>query len=158
MEEEKKAKNYAYHLLSYRWYSRKELEKSLEKKGFNQDVIDNILEQLERENYLNDQRFAENWLNFRGNNKLLGKKRLQYELREKGISSNLLEQELDSFFTGEKEFSLALQAAQKKANLYQNMDKEKYLRRMTNFLVRKGFTYDLIKKVLNKLEEEGREE
>jgi len=157
MEEElKRAKNHAYRLLSYRWYTRKEMEDNLLQKGYQQEIIVKTIRHLEENKYINDQRFTENWLESRAQRKLLGSRRLKQELKERGIDDNLIREKLEGNFPQEKELELAVNAARKKAALSANLDKEKFNRRMIAFLQRKGFGYEIIKQALSQLEEEGR--
>lgn len=156
MEEEiKKAKNDAYRLLSYRWYTKKEIESALLKKGYKDVVIATVIQQLEEDKYIDDQRFTEIWLENRAERKLLGARRLRYELKEKGIADSLIQRKMEELFSQEKELELALAAARKKANLCASLEKEKSIRRVTAFLQRKGFSYAIIRQVLDYLEEEG---
>lgn len=159
MEEEiKRARSLAYKLLSHRWYTKKEMKESLLNKGFSLETVRIVLEELEKDKYLDDQRIIEIWLEGRAERKLLGKTRLRQELMQKGISSELIDFQLEERLSEEREWQLALMAARKKRVGIECLEREKYLRRMYAYLQRKGFSINLIKKVLQELEEEGKED
>lgn len=155
-DDTRQARSYAYRLLSYRWHTQKEIEEKLLNKGYSRKIIEIVLQELEENKYINDQRFAENWIGARSERKLLGKRRIKQELKDKGIREDIIEKNIEMFFSIEKEVELALQAARKKAYQANILEKSKFVRRLTSFLQRKGFDYQTIKKVIEILEEERR--
>jgi len=144
----------AYRLLSYRWYTKKEIETKLIQKGYSKEMVQVVISELEEMRYLDDQRFTMNWIEGRAQRKLLGKKRLKQELKDKGIEERIILQKLEDFFSAGKDLELALLAARKKASLSRDLDKDKLKRRLADFLQRRGFDYQIIKKVITILEEE----
>lgn len=72
-------------LLARREHSRRELSQKLSKRFPETDVIPQVLDRLEEENLLSDQRFTEAYIRARSN-KGFGPQRIQIELREKGVS------------------------------------------------------------------------
>ena len=84
------AKQKAYRLLSLRPHSEKELEKKLWEKGFSAAVVKETLEKLRELKYLNDASFAGQWARNLAVNKLWGNKKIVLNLREKGVSAELI--------------------------------------------------------------------
>ena len=82
-EAPKIAKSQAFKYLSYRDRSKKEVALYLKKKGHAPPVIQATLHELEKLNYINDNRFAMEWGLWRVEVKRFGKKRLQHELSAK---------------------------------------------------------------------------
>lgn len=78
----------ALSLLSHREHSKKELATKLKTKGHEEEEITATIERLEEMNYLNDKRFAEIFVRSRLS-KPLGASRIQQELVQKGIHSEL---------------------------------------------------------------------
>lgn len=81
-------------LLARREHSRTELRRKLKKKGFDEDNIDQVIEQLLINNLLSDERFTETYINMR-KHKGYGPLRIEQELRERGVDAELAEQFLD---------------------------------------------------------------
>lgn len=82
-------------LLVRREHSRKELKGKLFQRSFSQDMVENILDQLEQEGFLNDARFAEAFVYYRyGRGQ--GPERIRSELMERGIEGQLVTQPLNS--------------------------------------------------------------
>lgn len=76
-------------LLSRRDHSRKQLFDKLGQRDFEPDEINPVLDKLESENLLNDERFAESYLNQRIQ-KGFGPLRIKHELNEKGINPEII--------------------------------------------------------------------
>lgn len=78
----------AYNYLSYRARSAREIRDHLVKKGHSELVIGETLEHLARYGYVNDLEFARQFVCSKDN---WGPRRLQFELRRKGIESPVIE-------------------------------------------------------------------
>ena len=76
----KKAKAHALQYLSYRDRSKWELNQYLCKKEHSPSVIQKTLDYLTELNYVDDQRFALQWGQYKINKNKLGKNRLYLEL------------------------------------------------------------------------------
>lgn len=79
----------AMRLLTRREHSCQELQQKLKHKGFDESLVHQILEDLERQGLLSDERFAESYFRFR-RSKGYGPIRLQQELRQRGISDEII--------------------------------------------------------------------
>ena len=99
----KTAKSQAFKYLSYRDRSKKEVALYLEKKGHTPSVTQTTLQELEKLNYINDERFAMEWGRWRVEVKRFGKKRLQHELSAKGVSSSIIETALTDLYDSHPE-------------------------------------------------------
>jgi Uncharacterized protein conserved in bacteria len=80
------AKMAIYAALSRRAHSRKELAQKLQRKGFSKDIIDLALAQAEQHGFINDQAFAQSFIQKRLRQTPLGVRKLQVELHQKGVS------------------------------------------------------------------------
>src|SRR3990167_11216420 len=110
-DEFERGKQIAYRFLSYRPRSKKDVEKKLKEKNISGENISNIISLLEKNNYLNDRKFTLNWLRYRMENKPLGRRSLEYELREKGVDSEIIKDSLDEVYTGEfDEYEVAVRS------------------------------------------------
>ena len=146
-----KAKNYILYLLSYRQYSKYEIQQKLKKKKYTISVIKQAISDLERVELINDRKFAEMWIDTRMRLKPKGKTALWQELREKGIDKSIIDSVLSNFEEKYDEFLIAKKLAQKRLKSYKNIDLEKSKQRIYNFLRRRGFSYETINEVLEGL-------
>lgn len=137
-----KAKAYAFRLLGYRARSKGELRQKLVEKGFSQETILQLQDFLEEYGLVNDVTFAQCWIRNRCNLKPMGKNRLKQELKSKGITGDIIAQELIAL-NDEREYELALNLAQKK--LSRGLAK---LEKIAPFLERRGFSYQVIRRVM----------
>jgi regulatory protein len=140
----KSAKNHALRYLSYRDRSKLEVTQYLEKKEHSHPVIQQALDALIKLNYVNDQRFALEWGRYKINKQKLGKTRLYLELLNKGIDKEILESALENLYEDNSETELAIQCARKKLNSLKGVEEEKKIRRLIQYLKRRGFSADII--------------
>ena len=149
-----KGKQIAYRFLSYRPRSKKEVERKLKEKKISGENIVSIISLLEKNNYLNDREFTLNWIRYRMENRPLGRRSLEYELREKGVDSEIIKDSLDEVYTGEfDEYEVAVRLAEKKiASLRKKkMEYNAFKRGIFSYLQRKGFSFSLIERVMSDL-------
>jgi regulatory protein len=145
-----RAKDAAYRYLTYRPRSRAEVGAKLRDKGFDEAVIQSTLSGLVRLGYLDDEKFARLWAESRVRLRAFGRRRIDRELREKGIDPSIVREALDGVFTVDQEIDIAQKAAAGKVKGMQCLDRETRRRRLAGFLERKGFPYDVIRDVLKK--------
>jgi regulatory protein len=80
--------------LARREHSRAELQRKLIEKNFTLDFVRAVLDQLETQDWLNEARFVESFIHSR-RQKGCGPVRIQQELRQRGITDDLLSQVLE---------------------------------------------------------------
>jgi len=149
-----KGKQIAYRFLSYRPRSKKEVERKLKEKKISGENISSIISLLEKNHYLNDREFTLNWVKYRMENRPSGRRSLEYELREKGVDSEIIKDSLDEVYTGEfDEYEVAVRLAEKKiASLRKKkMEYNAFKRGIFSYLQRKGFSFSLIERVMSDL-------
>jgi regulatory protein len=147
-----RAKNAAYRLLTYRPRSRAELKQKLVDKGFDEAIIEAVVDYLEKLGYINDRQFAEQWAAGRIRLRGFGRRRIEQELRNKGIGQDIIADALCGVFGTETELETARGVAEKKLNTMNFMDRETRRRRLAGFLGRRGFSFETIRKVLQETE------
>ncbi len=139
----------ALRYLERRARTEQELRKKLRDKQLPPQAIEAVLVKLKDLGYVNDQKYALDFQRSRDDYKPTGKQRLKVELYQKGVPKDVIETvQTDK----EKEFSLALRAAETRLRQYAGLDKEVFYRRMSGFLARRGFDYGTIKQVIDKLQ------
>ena len=149
----KKAKAHAFQFLSYRDRSHWELAQYLKKKEYSHPAIQQTLDYLTELNYINDQRFALQWSQFKINKNKIGRSRLHMELSSKGIDRAIIEKTLNAIYEDNPEKDLAEQCARKKWVSLKGTQKEKKKRRLVQFMQRRGFSSDIIYQSLKTLTE-----
>ena len=140
----------ALSLLSHREHSKKELITKLKTRGNTEEEINVAIEQLENMNYLNDERFAEIFVRSRLS-KPLGASRIQQELVQKGISSELAKIAIEE--ANADWFELAKQLKERKFGTAVSTDfKEKA--KQSRYLQYRGFDFEQIKYAISGQEED----
>jgi regulatory protein len=105
-----------------------------------------VIERLTEQGYLNDAEFGRIWVNDRERLNPKGKRALQYELRQKGLSEKDIQQALDDL----NEAELAWQAVEKQIRRWQNLDETAFRQKLAGYLARRGFDYDIIQLIFDK--------
>lgn len=119
------------------WLKRKKVHESLEKDLFNK---------LKRLDLIDDRKFAEWWIGQRIQFKSKSKRELISELRIKGIDKNTIEDVL--YGVGIDEVKNAKKLIQKNKYKWKRYNKQTARKKMGEYLARKGFAWEIIKKVI----------
>jgi len=142
-----KAYERALHYLSFRPRSRFEVNRYLGGKGIPGDVAREVVAKLEDARWLDDASFARFWVDNREDFKPRSRWALRTELRQKGVSDEIIEQALQDVNEEESVYRAALGRAQRLAHL----DYQTFRRRLGGFLQRRGFGYSLVKDTVERL-------
>lgn len=145
----KKARETALRLLSHRSRTKSELRRRLVGSGFPEDIVDELVERFSERGLLDDDRFSRDWVRSRTAGRPMGRARLAWELRSKGVDQPVVEaalQELDE----DAEYGLALSCARKKAEKADPKDPS-FKSKLGSFLRRRGFGWEVIRKVLDQV-------
>ena len=153
-DEGMRAKHHALELLSNGSYSKSQMIYQLGQKGFGPQAIDTTLEDLEQLGHIKDENFAKKWVTRRQRSKPKGKKMLEHELANQSIDKTTVDRVLAGI-DGAGETNIALQLAQKQAKLYQSLPPQVAKRRLHGFLLRRGFDYETIQSVIERVLIEG---
>jgi regulatory protein len=143
-----RATNIAYRYLSYRPRSYSEVEKKLRDKGFGDVTVGTVLSNLIRLGYVDDEKFADQWAQSRVRLRGLGRRRIEQELRDKGVDRDTARRVLDDVLTVDLEIETARRAAERKLTTMRTLDRETRRRRLAGFLERKGFSFAVIRQIL----------
>ena len=150
------ALNSAYYFLKFRPRTKTEVERNLIKKGtkykWSSSVIEKTLAHLEEVNMINDRDFIEWFVSQRNKAKQKSNFALRNELMKHGVSKDLLDEYFSEHIQDEEE--LGYQALQKKWIRFKHYDKPTRLKKSAAFLGSRGFSFDIIKKAMQRLEED----
>lgn len=134
----------AVRLLAMREHSRSELETKLSKKTESKDLLFAVLDELRKENYQSDSRFAESFVRSRAN-RGMGPIKIRSELKNRGVDSAIIDEYLDA--SAGKWFDRTAAVYQRKygdSPILQYSDWSKRAR----FLQSRGFTSEQINDAL----------
>jgi regulatory protein len=140
----------AIRLLSSRLHSEYELGARLKQKGYDALIIADTLEKLRGEQYLNDALFAEQLTNQRIGSQKKGRHWVKQELKFKGLQPEQISHALNQV-DGEVEYNSALELAVRKYNTDAHSDPLKAKRKTVAFLQRRGFSSDIISRVMKQM-------
>ncbi len=133
--------------LAYRPRSRGELSDYLRGKRVPERIIEEVLEGLAREGLVDDLAFAQYWVENRERFRPRSRVMLRYELRRKGLDEEVISETLAAVDEEES----ARRAAHQRASRYVCLDEKSFRQKMSQFLRRRGFTYHLIREVVDSL-------
>ena len=138
------AKQQAYRLLSYRSRSARELRDRLQQRGYGTSIIDEALRQLAAEGYVDDYKFALDWARYRLQARPMGRRRLAWELQQRGIEPESLEEVLREVYVEFDEATLAEQAIHKRLRTRGALLSVRERQQLARYLIGLGFEPDTI--------------
>lgn len=155
-DEIRKAYNIAIQYLARKMRSEKEVRQFLADKEIDEVIIQEVILKLYEFRFLNDEEFALAFVRTQLNTTDKGKEIVKGELREKGISENLIEQALQEYpFEAEHTKALSLSEKFVKKN---KRDSSKIMKqKLEQLLTRKGFSRAAIKAAIMETEMEKTE-
>lgn len=144
-----KCLNTALRFLSYRPRSEAEIRARL-RRGFEGETIDRVLLQLKARGMIDDAAFAQFWREDRESFSPRSRRLLKLELRRKGVDLELVGDVLE----GVDEEESAYRAAQGRVRLLAREDHDTFKRKLGPFLRRRGFSYEVIGRAIERLWDE----
>lgn len=144
----KRARRRTMHLLEKMDRTEAQIREKLRQGFYPEDVIEDAVAYVKEYHYLDDSRYAGNYV--RNQMEKKSRRKIQMELMAKGIGKEMAERALEEEHQRENEQELILKWVEKKHYSAKTADlKEK--QRMYQFLMRKGFQSDDILHVLDYL-------
>jgi regulatory protein len=111
-----------------------------------ESTINAVLAHLKEHGYLDDAAFAETYTRLRKENEKFGQRRVQQDLRNKGVPTNLIAPTVDAAYAQTNEETLARQHLERKR--MRKPQNEKETARIMRRLVGAGFSTGVIYKIL----------
>ena len=146
-----RAKNNAYALLRQRPRSEFEIRQRLKLKGYAGALVDEIVGDLKRTGDVDDEKFAMLWMESRMHSNPVGDVVLKHELKTKGVEDSIIEATLNRKAKNYDEFEVAFSMAGEQFERFKKLDRHKALKRVYDFLMRRGFKYDTIRRITEEL-------
>lgn len=145
----KRAKRRTLYLLKKMDRTEQEIRNKLKEGFYPSDIIDKAIEYVKGYNYINDESYTRRFIEYKRQYK--SKLQITLELRQKGIPKELINSVYDDLGFGEVE--LIEKLIKKKVTNVNEIDKIQ-LRKLYQFLCRKGFSYEDIDHAIAKVKEE----
>ena len=132
-------------------------ERLLEKEWTNGAIVDEVLEKLKEYDYLNDDQYAKALASSKLLRKPLGRRRLKQTLAQKKLDKETVERAVEKVYEKTPEDEVIDRAIKKRLRLKGKPETREDAKKFYDYLMRQGFSYDLISakmRELGKFEEE----
>lgn len=141
-----KATHRALYFLGYRARSEAEVRARLQRDEWPDDVIERVIERLRDQKFLDDQKFAEMWVENRSSLRPRGARMLQQELRQKGVDRESIEAALPDEDAELENAAFALRKLlRSKERAWEKLEERQRQQKAFQFLMRRGFQFSIAK-------------
>lgn len=130
--------SYALYLISHKMYSKKSLSDKLSSRGFEKEDIDKVINRFIELNYINDENFAKNLVDYL-QNKGKGPFYIKNELKQHDIDSEIISNIFDTATEDDELYLQILNIMKKKYSKFDGKDKNE-VRKIAMFFQRRGFS------------------
>ncbi|HEV8608079.1 MAG TPA: RecX family transcriptional regulator [Tepidisphaeraceae bacterium] len=137
--------------LSGRLHSREELRKKLLRQEYLPGMVEEVLEELARLGYVNDERFAKTKALAAAQHKHHGPRRAMVELMRAGVKREVAEVAVGEVYENNDNIGEARRLVEKQAGRLRKLEPQVARRRLVGMLVRRGFEYDAIRPVIEEV-------
>jgi regulatory protein len=145
-----RCKSSALKTIERSWKTEKEVIEKLKEKGYGEKAINKSIEFLKEYNYINDINYTKAYIKDKLN--LVGSQKIKYTLLKKGITKEIIEEELaDS--NKDDEQNTAFNLAKKKLEIIRKKESDNYKisGKLYRYLLSKGYDYDITSEVVKKV-------
>lgn len=137
----------AKRLIDRRPRAERELIVRFEQERIPQDVQQAVVRRLKDQGLIDDHAFTEAWIENRQVFRPRSARALRMELRQKGVSGKIIEQHLADFDDEQAAYAAAIKGARR----YRSSSRETYKRRLSAYLLRRGFDHSTISSVVTRI-------
>jgi regulatory protein len=130
-------------------------ERLLENDWAEEAIVDRVIERLKELGYLNDEQFAAGYASARLSARPLGRTRLRRDLQNKKLPSQITEQTLDEVYADGAEEDLIDRAIAKRLRLKGAPQTPEDVKKLFDYLMRRGFSYQLVLRKVRQLKTSG---
>ena len=140
----------ALHYLSYRPRSEAEVRQRLHRRGFNNEIVDEVIVCLKERGLIDDLAFAHYWKDNRLSFSPRSSRLIKLELRQKGVNIEMANEAVEDL----DDESAAYEAGLKKARVLSSLDYNEFNRRLSGYLRRRGFDHGTVRSTVERLWED----
>ena len=126
-----------------------EVRRSLARRGFSEHAAEDAIAQMERYGYLDDAAYAVAFVRGRAASRGHGPQRLRADLLKKGVSRDAIDKALEELDTDDLADSARRLALKRWRALAGEEDLRKRKKKTTDFLLRRGFSFDQVREALD---------
>ncbi len=143
--------NYALFLLNLSMRTEGEIREKMKARGYIPKVIDEVIAKLHQDKYVNDEYYAEMFLENMKRFKYYGRFTVRRKMSENKLPKEIIESSLQEFFTAEDEREIAKHYIEKQfgelktVRKFDYEDKQKVMRKVLS----RGFGMDVAQSLLN---------
>jgi regulatory protein len=139
------------------WEIHQNLKRYQPRKGetLDEPQIEMVIARLKERGYVDDYAFAAYWVEQRNRFKPMAPQALRYELRLKGIDSKIADEIIEQ---ATDPTVAALEAARQRGYRWQALSEEEFQKKMTAFLKRRGFHWEIIRDVVQQVWDEQKQQ
>ena len=146
-----KAQDTALHYIGYKMRTVKEICMKLSEKEFSEEVIEKVIAFLEKYGYANDREYCRKYIREKLRMKPKSGYALKIELRQRGISARIIDEVMAE--TEMDEAGDAFRWLKRKSRGQWPPENEKKKKQLYDFLLRKGYSYDIIGEAFRQMNE-----
>lgn len=143
----------ALRYLAPRPRSTTEVRQALERQAFASATVERVIERLSAHGYLDDAAFAQFWVSNREQWRPRAPLALRQELRQKGLSDDVIAQALQAVDSANSAYRAGLARARR----YETYDQRTFRQKLGSYLLRRGFAHDVVWPVVEQLWQELRQ-
>lgn len=151
---QEKTRASALRLLKFRPRSESELRRRLLQKGAAETEVELVIQEFRQKGFLDDAKFARYVVTQQMLSKPVGRRMLVSRLKSRGVDAALAQSAVDQGTQGQDELELARQTARSRFERMRDLPREVVQRRLFGFLSRRGFSSDVVYKVIRELHEQ----
>ncbi len=146
-----RAQDTALNYIGYKMRTVKEVRMKLAEKEFSEEVIERVVAFLEKYGYADDREYCRKYIKEKLRMKPKSGYGLKIELKQRGVSSRIIDEVLAE--TEINEENDAFRWLEKKSRGNWDDSDMKMKKKMQDFLLRKGYSYDIIKDAFQQMKE-----
>lgn len=148
----KRAKLRAMHLLEDMDRTEAGLREKLRQGFYTQEMIDGAVDYVKSFGYLNDERYAENFVRSRQGTK--SRKEIRAALMQRGVAPELIDRAFELCYEEEDE-AAAIRSILRKKRFDPDSADDREKQRIYGYLARKGFRYETVRQVIQNYEDDA---
>ena len=146
-----KAQDAALHYIGYKMRTVQEIRRKLSEKEFSEEVIEKVVAFLEKYGYADDREYCRKYIREKLRMKPKSGYALKIELRQRGISARIIDEVMAE--TEMDEAGDAFHWLERKSRGQWPPADEKQKKKLYDFLLRKGYSYDIIGEAFRQMNE-----
>lgn len=145
-----RCKNSALRIIEKSYKTEKEVRDKLILKGYEDNSINKSIEFLKEYNFINDSNYTKAFIHDKLNSQ--GSQKIKYKLIQKGISKEIIAEELSNLDKG-NEKKVAFNIAKKKLDIIKKKENDNYKvsGKLYRYLISKGYGYDVTNEIVKEI-------